>query len=934
MVCVLKVTDLCFQGSLNAPAAEQGPLSNGEEVMLRSLIYVALGWVLILDATLAAANLPYPVREALRRQSSNLPKMEQLAETYATSAEAANYQGNINYGLEAIALADSFMRSLHRVGADLSHADIAVLVARVNTVRQKVNDVDLLMKANATKEAKVVASQPVKLSYAVREALRRQKSNISRMEQLVEQYETSAVAANFTGNINYGEEALGLANSFMDSLRAAMADLNHPEIAELVARVDAVKVKIRSLDSKMNNTDMANAASQNQSAETNTTDIAASTSTSVGSANVASAPKLPYPVREAMRRQTANVAAIENKLKQAMLEADKPLSPMQLQQQQMLQMMLATNKGLKQQLEANPSMLNQLMGGNMAGGLDGMEDQRLDSAVRDLTSSGADLSHPKVAALMARIETIKTDIESLRQKNLAKMTSAQEANDLSDYPDFEKNLKQVDDWRYTMDVAEKAVVAIQKLGAKDMQGEGYLSIDHYVDTDQLDALVRVHSNYDQMQADFQNWTQKYQPVFDRNSNYRQAWKLRGDRFTQSSLQAKDNASQVTSVLRQVLEANLTSIQSNFDRGVGMLKRTDLSNYNGMDEVKAAAYRIATRSAENFARLNQYYLDYLLALATPGTSDYIYAAEYADAIEINQQRAFNTFWQEWFIPTAKAKAEAFRLQKESFHGIDDDERSHLKKALIGVLADNNINESVIGIHIPKAWRHVSKIVGKTVNVAGQDYAVGERLEYNVIRIIGITDRSPAVAGLFHMEIIDRAGAKSWQITVIPLSNGMLNQNAIKKEHLPCGYLTVCEADVARAEQERLRQQPFSEWLKTADIEEKTLASKDVRGYFYSKDLYQDSDREWLERQARFTLEREFEDTNIIGYVIPQFWSESLLTEKIKIFIIEAVNDELGVVSNLTLQRNKNDRGTHTHMNPLWRYRFVKLEDLYANHIWTK
>ena len=94
------------------------------------------------ELVIAAENLPYPVRELLRRTADRPEKVAQMATEYQREAEVAGYTGPINGGDEAKGLAISMLNSLEVARAPMGHSKIIEIVTSLNKTLAVIAAVD------------------------------------------------------------------------------------------------------------------------------------------------------------------------------------------------------------------------------------------------------------------------------------------------------------------------------------------------------------------------------------------------------------------------------------------------------------------------------------------------------------------------------------------------------------------------------------------------------------------------------------------------------------------------------------------------------------------------------------------------------------------------------------------------------------------------
>jgi len=745
---------------------------------MKRLFAVFLTFVLFSIELAIAQNLPYPVRELLRRMGDRPAQIAQMAQGYEQAAQSSGYKGPLNGGSQAKQLALSTINSLKTSAAPMEHPKIVAILnslndslARIETVDQKV----LAANANGAKTSAQSAT-PKRLSYPVREALRRQNSNVSKIQQLVASYESQAAAAGYVGNFADGEEVKSLSESVMGSLRGANADMSHPKILAVTRILDDAKARVTAVDSKVTKPAGIKPAAPGQSASTQV--AATATTSATQSTQATQGKKLPYPAREAVRRQTANVTTIETKLEKAKADAAKPLSPIALRQQQMLQQMLVNNPNLKSQLDANPSMLNQVMGASPIG-LDGMEDQRLQSAMQDLQSSGAPVAHPEVASLIERIKNAQQGMKDLQRGNLDKMLAAKKANSLDDFPDFRKNLQLVKSREHKFHLAKKDVSNLNKLLQEKHESidRYYQNPSHSIPTERLVNIINTINDKKIFADELASWTKKYQPAFDRNPNYKAEW-------TRAANSLK----------------TLFPVFEKFDSALIAKRFVEMHEHN--DAV------IRDRVTKYFRRDREY-----------------------------------TFYSMFKDKTTQQDA--------------------------------------------------TKKFNEFVDVVINEVVASNKVIRNSISLLGAPARTQLAQVNKKQEEMGKFMQKS---AGIYFANGHAYKERIAAEK--------AERELELAERiQKLKDEREKRWEYAHIAHDPKKYEVDYLGV---KDEYKAGDRESVERAARLNMPEAGKELNIVGYIIPANWNESLLSERIEVWVGEKLDGDYVILSAVGLKRSKDKR----------------------------
>ena len=275
--------------------------------------------------------------------------------------------------------------------------------------------------------------------------------------------------------------------------------------------------------------------------------------------------RLLYPQEQALKRQTMNMNEIERELdKQAQQGANASMNAAQEMLIAQFNQMLANDPNLKAQFDAATAeqqaafMLQFGIVKPAAGQGDQFSFliQRLDGIIGDLEKSNVPSDHPDVAALLGRVEAAKARISQLQQQSESKTEQAQAANDLSDYPDFTKNLETATKHAYAI---RDALLASRKIAALANQQPGRK--DSWLLENQINGyeLARFKDGNDKLSV-FENevnrWTSKYQPLMARSQIYKGQWQEVSTAFAQIAAALRSESAQATQVLSKVIDHNV------------------------------------------------------------------------------------------------------------------------------------------------------------------------------------------------------------------------------------------------------------------------------------------------------------------------------------------------------------------------------------------
>jgi len=277
---------------------------------------------------------------------------------------------------------------------------------------------------------------------------------------------------------------------------------------------------------------------------------------------------LPYPLSEAVKRQTMNMNEIERELEQQLMLANQPISP---QQQALLAQF---NQGLKEnpQLEAQfnaatPEQQAAFMaqfGIIMPGvGQDqqfAFIQQRLDSVIQDLEKSGASREYAQVAELYQRVEVAKQRILDIRHKEAAKTEQGLSANNTADFPEFEQHLQAAVNYVLALKdavLASREIVALDQFRPK--------STEAWLIENKINGVVlqRHKLGLDQMpryRSEIQQWSRQYQPLFQRSEKYSKDWTDLMRAFDEVSTALKNESPESIRVLAAVIDHNLVAMR--------------------------------------------------------------------------------------------------------------------------------------------------------------------------------------------------------------------------------------------------------------------------------------------------------------------------------------------------------------------------------------
>lgn len=284
-------------------------------------------------------------------------------------------------------------------------------------------------------------------------------------------------------------------------------------------------------------------------------------------AQVSAESSLPYPQSEAVKRQTMNMNDIEKQLEQQLALASAPINPQQQALLAQFNQGLKDNPQLKAQFDAaTPEQRAAFMarfGIIMPGA--GQDQQfafiyqRLDSVIDDIKKSGAARDHSQVAALYERVNVAKQRIADIRKQQGAKTEQGLAANNTSDFPEFEKHVQTT--ISYVMTIKDAVLAGREIMALVNQQPTQYQS---WLIESQINAvLLQRHQlgveQLSQYTRQIQQWSNQYQPLFDRSAKYNQDWNDLMTAFNEVASALNNESPQSIQVLASIIEHNIQAL---------------------------------------------------------------------------------------------------------------------------------------------------------------------------------------------------------------------------------------------------------------------------------------------------------------------------------------------------------------------------------------
>ena len=242
------------------------------------------------------------------------------------------------------------------------------------------------------------------------------------------------------------------------------------------------------------------------------------------------AQQLPYGVRDDVKRQTQNMAEIEQELSQLVAQVKAGPSPQQQALLAQFQTMLNANPQLKAQFEAaSPEEQAAFMAqmgiatGAGSGQMNayGWLSQRLDSVQAVIDRAPAE--HPDVVALQQRVNQARQTIASSESAEAESTQDALAANDLSEFPNFEQDLATAENM--ATQIASTLPVLQKLAGARGNQpgSNDMWLLTNQIGSNELRGVQQTLDNADGYMSQIQAWDQQYQPLLGRSMTFRNRW---------------------------------------------------------------------------------------------------------------------------------------------------------------------------------------------------------------------------------------------------------------------------------------------------------------------------------------------------------------------------------------------------------------------------
>ena len=274
--------------------------------------------------------------------------------------------------------------------------------------------------------------------------------------------------------------------------------------------------------------------------------------------------KLLYPQQQVLKRQTMNMNEIQKEIeKQQQQGANDAMNAAQQALMAQFNQMLKNDPNLKNQFDAaTPEQQAAFMlqfGIIKPGGVDGDQFtfllQRLDGIVNDIEGGGVPKDHPEVAALLNRVETARARISELQQAAASKTEQGLAANDTSDFPDFEKNLKAATNYAYALRDALLASRKISALASQRPAASETWIIENQINSSDLQRFKIGVSELAVFESKINRWTSQYQPLLARSQVFNGQWTEVATAFGQIAAAVKTESPQAVNVLADVINHN-------------------------------------------------------------------------------------------------------------------------------------------------------------------------------------------------------------------------------------------------------------------------------------------------------------------------------------------------------------------------------------------
>ena len=278
--------------------------------------------------------------------------------------------------------------------------------------------------------------------------------------------------------------------------------------------------------------------------------------------------KLLYPQEQALKRQTMNMNEIEGELDQKVQQSgNATLNAAQEMLIAQFNQMLANDPNLKAQFDAATAeqqaafMLQFGIVTQAAGQGDQFASlqRRLDGIISDLEASNVPREHPDVSALLSRVEVARSRIAELQQQDASKTEQAIAGSDLSDFPDFNKDLETATKHAYALRDALLASRKIVALSGQRPDSRDPWLIENQINGYELQRFKYAIDGLETFESQVNGWTGEYQPLLSRSQTYRAQWEEVSTAFAQIASALKAESPQAIQTLSSVIDHNLSVI---------------------------------------------------------------------------------------------------------------------------------------------------------------------------------------------------------------------------------------------------------------------------------------------------------------------------------------------------------------------------------------
>jgi len=307
---------------------------------------------------------------------------------------------------------------------------------------------------------------------------------------------------------------------------------------------------------------------------------------------------LPYPAREAVKRQTMNMNEIEKQLDQQLATANGPANPAQQALIAQFNQMLNSNPQLKGQFDAATAeqqaafMLQ--FGIIMPGAAQDQQFafilQKLDSVTADLEKGNVPKDHPEVLALYSRVNAAKQKIDQIKQKQASNTQQALADNDLSEFPDFETHLKQATAFTLAIRDAVLAARALSGLGASQPQGTQMWLLEANVPDYQLRALYTGIEKLALYEQQINSWNAQYQPLLARSAVFQGQWQDVYNAFLQVAPALRSEAPAAVNALAAHIQHNIKALAAMTDDALARQMTAMFGRTGGISQIRGLIER--------------------------------------------------------------------------------------------------------------------------------------------------------------------------------------------------------------------------------------------------------------------------------------------------------------------------------------------------------